>query len=93
MGKIVRENRLNVVVGVGGGSAIDTAKATAPVSYTHLDVYKRQVLSCRSYSGYPGADAYAKRRVRRSQSKPDTSGSHESYRYLPAPGWYPVSVE
>lgn len=29
----------------------------------------------------------------RSQSKPDTSGSHESYRYLPAPGWYPVSVE
>ena len=44
------------------------------------------VLPCRSYSGYPGADAYAKRRVRRSQSKPDTSGSHESYRYLPAPG-------
>ena len=25
------------------------------------------VLPCRSYSGYPGADAYAKRRVRRSQ--------------------------
>ena len=29
MRKIVRDNRLNVVVGVGGGSAIDTAKATA----------------------------------------------------------------
>lgn len=29
MRKIVRENRLNVVVGVGGGSAIDAAKATA----------------------------------------------------------------
>ncbi len=49
------------------------------------------VLPCRSYSGYPGADAYAKRRVRRSQSKPDTSGSHESYRYLPAP-WVVPSI-
>ena len=29
MREIVRENHLNVVVGVGGGSAIDTAKATA----------------------------------------------------------------
>lgn len=29
MRKIVKDNQLNVVVGVGGGSAIDTAKATA----------------------------------------------------------------
>ena len=39
------EGKLAVVVG-GGKIATRRVKALSPVSYTHLDVYKRQVVPC-----------------------------------------------
>ena len=37
-------------LGLGGGDLHAAAVGVGPVSYTHLDVYKRQMLSCSFFS-------------------------------------------
>ena len=39
---VAKENKIDFILAVGGGSVCDYAKAVSAVSYTHLDVYKRQ---------------------------------------------------
>ena len=41
----IRNNYICLDIGCGGGANVKRLLAKTPVSYTHLDVYKRQILS------------------------------------------------